>query len=230
MICRNQIANFAFTTSTTNNWKPIAMPNLNYIMLAVLTLCHSIHADAQEFRLTAPANWGGETITLPPGFAKDMSLKGVEHIRFAPGMMDAQSDTFFCYAFAFELQSQPKLTEETVKAEFLKYYRGLSKAVLNGKPPEKDFAEFGMELEVSSPSSKKPGDTDTATVEYVGKLEWVEPFATKKSQQLNVEIRTWSSGDRNYLFASVSPQKRDAAIWLQLRKIRDDYIQSLNKR
>lgn len=42
-------------------------------------------------KLTAPKDWGGETIKLPPGFAPDMKLKGSEHIRFAPGMIHAST-------------------------------------------------------------------------------------------------------------------------------------------
>ncbi|MBI3866583.1 MAG: hypothetical protein HY290_32275, partial [Planctomycetia bacterium] len=67
--------------------------------------------DPKAPRLAAPEGWGGETIALPPGFAPDMKLKGSEHIRFAPGMMKAESDSFFSYAFVFELESKPELTE-----------------------------------------------------------------------------------------------------------------------
>lgn len=185
--------------------------------------------NAQDYRLDAPAAWGGETIQLPPGFAKDMLLQGVEHIRFAPGMMDPQSETFFCYAFAFELESKPKLTKQTIKSEFLKYYRGLSKAVLNGKRPELPFEnfEFEFELAFAEPNATTAKEAENDVMDYAGKLKWVEPFATKKTQQLNVEIRQWATGDRNYLFASVSPKKRNGGIWKQLHKIRDDYVKSL---
>ena len=177
-------------------------------------------------KLTAPEDWAGETIELPPKFARDMKLKGSEHIRFAPGMMKPASDTFFCYAFVFELQTKPDLTEAVVKDEFLKYYRGLCKAVLNGKLPDVDPSEFTLELQPvksdTTPSpDKKAADTPTL---YTGMLDWVEPFATKKPQKLNLEIRTWAGNDRNYIFACVSPQARDTAIWKQLHAIRDDYL------
>ena len=61
-------------------------------------------------------------------------------------------------------------------------------------------------------------------MQYTGTLDWVEPFATKKRQKLNLEIRTWTRNDRNYIFACVSPQARDAVIWKQLHTIRDDYL------
>ena len=177
-------------------------------------------------KLAAPEGWGGETIELPPGFAPDMKLKGSEHIRFAPGMMKPASDSFFCYAFVFELEPKPVLTEAVVKDEFLKYYRGLCKAVLNGKLPDVDPSEFTLELKRPKSDAKPSSDekaADTPTL-YTGTLDWVEPFATKKPQKLNLEIRTWARNDRNYIFACVSPQARDAAIWKQLHAIRDDYL------
>ncbi len=98
--------------------------------------------EPSSFKLAAPTGWGGETIALPPGFAPDMKLQGSEHIRFAPGMMKPESDSFFSYAFVFDLQPQPIVTETVVKEEFLKYYRGLCKAVLNGKLPDVDPSAF----------------------------------------------------------------------------------------
>jgi hypothetical protein len=172
--------------------------------------------------LAAPEDWTGETFSLPPGFAPDMKLKGTEHVRFAPGMMKPASDSFFCYAFVFELESQPALTEAVVKEEFLKYYRGLCKAVLQGKLPDVDPSEFTLELQLVKSDTEPASDPKTA--EYTGTLNWVEPFATKKSQKLNLEVQTWARKDRNYLFACVSPQARDAAIWKQLHAIRNDYL------
>ena len=175
--------------------------------------------------------WSGETIELPPGFAPDMKLKGHEHIRFAPGMMKSASDTFFSYAFVFELSPKPDLTEAVVKDEFLKYYRGLCKAVLNGKLPDVDPSDFTLELQRGKPDPKAAKDdqaADTPTL-YTGKLDWVEPFATKKRQKLNLEIQIWTKSEHNYIFACVSPQPVDTAIWKQLHEIRDDYLKTQNK-
>jgi hypothetical protein len=91
-----------------------------FVVSLLLSGTLSFADEPGSFKLAAPAGWGGETIELPPGFAPDMKLKGSEHIRFAPGMMNPASDSFFCYAFVFELQPQPVLTENIVKDEFLK--------------------------------------------------------------------------------------------------------------
>lgn len=181
---------------------------------------------AKATELSAPNGWTGETIALPPGFAPEMKLKGTEHVRFAPGMMKADSDSFFCYAFVFELEQQPALTEAVMKEEFLKYYRGLCKAVLRGKIPEVDPAAFTLELQRDKTGTAAPSDPKTADqpVVYKGTLDWVEPFATKKPQKLNLEIQTGSRNDRNYVFVCVSPQARESPIWKQLHGIRDDYL------
>ena len=182
--------------------------------------------ETNPVKLAAPEGWVGETIALPPGFAPDMKLKGSEHIRFAPGMMKPTSDSFFSYAFVFELQSKPDLTEAVVKDEFLKYYRGLCKSVLNGKVPDVDPAAFTLELSRVKFDTKPSSDEKVADapILYTGTLDWVEPFATKKPQKLKLELRTWARSDRNYIFACVSPHARDTAIWQQLHAIRDDYL------
>jgi hypothetical protein len=200
---------------------------LRIFALSLLMSATLIASDeAQTEKLVAPADWGGETIKLPPGFAPDMKLKGIEHIRFAPGMMKSDSNSFFSYAFVFELQPKPILTEAVVKDEFLTYYRGLCQAVLGGQYPDVDPAKFRLELKrVKSAAKPSSGEKSTGTSKrYTGTLDWVEPFATKKPQKLNLEIRTWAKKDRNYIFVCVSPQARDAAIWKQLHKIRDGYL------
>ena len=108
-------------------------------MLRTVAICLLMSAavcgaeEPNSAKLVAPEGWTGETIELPPGFAPNLKLKGSEHIRFAPGMFKPASDSFFSYAFVFELQPKPELTEAVVKEEFLKYYRGLCLAVLGEK-------------------------------------------------------------------------------------------------
>ncbi|MFP8871137.1 MAG: hypothetical protein VCB43_06785, partial [Myxococcota bacterium] len=104
------------------------------------------------------------------------------------------------------------------KEEFLKYYRGLSTAVLGGKLPDLDPSTFTLKLRRVDDKAARD------SILYVGTLDWIEPFATKKHQQLNLEIRTWATGKQNFLFACVSPQKRSATIWVELHKIQDGYL------
>ncbi|MDG1897119.1 MAG: hypothetical protein P8J37_19665 [Fuerstiella sp.] len=197
---------------------------IRLVAVSVFFLGAGVLADENgSFALAAPSGWGGETISLPPGFAPNMKLKGVEHIRFAPGMMQPESDSFFCYAFVFELAEKPGLTKAVVRDEFREYYRGLCTAVLRGQVPDVDPSKFTLQLKQVESAATASDDQKTAT-RYHGTLNWVEPFATKKPQKLNLEIRTWSRKGHNYLFACVSPQKKDAVIWKQLHTIRDGYL------
>src|SRR4051812_23762235 len=81
-------------------------------------------ADEKE-KLVLHTDWKGERIELPPGFAPRMTLRGVEEIRFAPGMFDARADSFFTYAFVFSVPKNQALTQEVMQSEILIYYRGL---------------------------------------------------------------------------------------------------------
>lgn len=197
------------------------------LAVSLLLSCWLGFADEPvRFQLAAPDDWGGETIELPPQFAPGMKLNGSEHIRFAPGMMKPSSESFFSYAFVFDLDSKPALTEEVLKEEFLKYYRGLCTTVLNGKAPDVDPSKFTLELKrVKLDAKTTDGEPSAAKfTRYTGTLDWVEPFATRKPQKLNLEIQVWSKLDRNYLFVCVSPQSADKPIWKQLHTIRDDYL------
>jgi len=200
---------------------------LRFLAISLLMSGQLWAADAPApFKLAAPAEWCGETIKLPPGFAPDMKLSGLEHIRFAPGMMKPASDSFFSYAFVFELEPMLALTDSVIEVEFLKYYRGLCKTVLKGKLPEVDTSEFKMTLKRDTSAAKPSPDKVTAETptQYTATLDWVEPFATKKPQKLNLEIWTWTKNDRNYVFACVSPQAMNSPIWQQLRTIRADFL------
>ena len=129
----------------------------NHIFTVILLMAGAFLAadEPRPAKLVAPAGWGGETIQLPPGFSPEMKLKGSEHIRFAPGMMNPESDTFFSYTFVFELEPKPELTEAVIKEELLKYYRGLCKAVLNGEIPNLDLSGFMLQLDLKQATSSR---------------------------------------------------------------------------
>ena len=81
------------------------MSKMNHIAwVVVLAIWNSAWAaDPPEIQIKAPKAWRSETIKLPPAFAPDMTLTGVEEIRFAPGMFQADSDSFFSYFLVFVL-------------------------------------------------------------------------------------------------------------------------------
>jgi hypothetical protein len=165
--------------------------------------------DDVTITLKAPKGWSGETLKLPPGFARDMKLKGIEEIRFAPGMFKPDTETFFSYAFVFWLPGDKPLEADTIHSEIMTYYRGLATAVSKG-----EIKADGFKLKLE-PVKKQES-------EWVGTLEWVEPFQTRKAQTLRFEIsqRQLSDPDARLLSIAVSPQQdQKHAVWKDLRDI-----------
>lgn len=171
--------------------------------------------------LVAPKGWRGETIQVPPAFAKNMKLNGVEKIRFAPGMFKPDAKDFFSYVLVFRLDAEPELTRAVLERELLAYYRGLATAVGRGKIKTDGFSFSIRPVEGAS--------TKTNVANYVAVLEWIEPFATSKSQTLNCELRIWkaATNNRNWIFMSVSPHDSDDPIWNVMHRIRDEFLEAL---
>ncbi|MEM7015557.1 MAG: hypothetical protein AAF585_29205 [Verrucomicrobiota bacterium] len=184
-------------------------------LLLLIAACFALPAAAETKFLFKTENWRGEQILLPPGFAPTMKWKGIEDIRFAPGMFDADSESFFSYALVFLLDEDADISTEGVHEQVLMYYQGLSTAVLKGKGQTTDVSKFELKL----------GEPETAddVTNIDGTLDWVEPFATQNQQKLNLQIRIWKHGDKPALFFIVSPQGKDHAIWTELEEIRDTF-------
>ena len=214
------------------------MKNISHFILLTFAIsfdgvgAHSQALDAKvaaEEKLVFKTDWKGERITLPPSFAPEMELKGIEVIRFAPGMFDVKSDSFFSYAFVFSVSADQKLTQEVIRKETLTYYRGLSKNVLKGKGVEVDASKFTFALDKATAVKEVPESVTKPELvtQYSGKLEWVEPFATAKAQTLHFEIQTWADSDtgRNYLLVCTSPRAPGETdpVWKELRGIRRSF-------
>ena len=179
---------------------------------------------AEDFRFDTAEGWKKERISLPPPFAPDMKLKGLEELRFAPGMFQAQSDSYFSYVFVFQVEDKPELTLEVMEKELLAYYRGLAGAVLNSRTLSADTNAFTLKLTEAGAIDEAPKPPQTPK-QYTGDLMWVEPFVTGKPQTLHLEIETWKRGDSNhrYMFVCVSPKPKTATIWRQMREIRTSF-------
>jgi len=183
-------------------------------------------ADETKEKIVLHTDWKGERIELPPRFAPAMTLKGIEEIRFAPGMFNAKSDSFFTYAFVFSVPKSQELTPEVIQREMLAYYRGLAESVLKSKGKSAAVDKFAFKLEEAKEATGTPEKIPASTkvIQYIGELNWVEPFATAQPQVLHFEIQSWADPVtvRNYLFVCTSPRARGEAdvVWKELREIR----------
>lgn len=195
--------------------------NINMLVwLLFATLAASAFAQKADFEYDTPEGWRSETMKLPLPFAPDMKFRGLDELRFAPGMFKSDRDDFFTYMFVMSLEPGQEVTEQVIKKEFLAYYRGIAKVV--GKQAKDDVAKFSLAMKKNPKASKTPKDVQEP-VEYHAELTWVEPFVTRKSHELKLEIQSFSfaDSDRDYLFVCASPQPRTHDIWTKMRGFRE---------
>ena len=171
---------------------------------------------------TGEPAWAGERIELPPGFAPSLGWKGVEQIRFAPGMFEAEAKDFFSYILVFLLEPKTGTSETDLKRELLTYFKGLSEAVMKGKNRSVDTSTFSFSLTKTNTLEDTPAKANNVTA-YTASLTWIEPFATEKSQTLHFEIHCWEHLSQPVVLSCVSPLARTHAYWTQLREIRKKF-------
>jgi hypothetical protein len=186
---------------------------IHIALLASLTFTAAT-AETVEVDFTMNTNWRGEVIKLPPSFAPDMKTKGVEDIRFAPGMFKPDHEDFFSYLFVINSTTGQKFTDEKfLHSELLAYYKGLAKSVSRGAIDPRDFKLKLLRSKIF----------DDEKANFQGTLDWVEPFKTQKAQTLNFDLRITETNGTEYLFVCVSPQKSSHEIWKELFKVRDSF-------
>ncbi len=177
-------------------------------------------------QLNAPKEWRGERIKLPPEFAPNMKLRGIEEIRFAPGMFDATSPSFFSYVFVLHLPEQAPPGTKAIEHDILAYYQGLAKAVGEGRELTIDTKTFKLEEAPKlpqSPNQVRVDKNDFPVKSFV--LSWTEPFVTGKPQKLHLEIVSgqYPGTKDSFVYVCASPADKSTKIWTQMRDIRSGY-------
>lgn len=204
----------------------LPLPALAALLLAGLSPILTARAAEPVFQFdTGSPAWRGERIALPPGFARDLGWTGVEEIRFAPGMFEAEAPDFFSYLLVFHLAPDSDVSEAGVKRELLVYYRGLASAVMSGKEKTVDTTGFKVTLARAEGTSAPAAPDAAAKAEgWTGTLDWIEPFATEKPQKLHLEVHVWKEGEHPVVLSCVSPvDPSGGAVWPALRAIRKSF-------
>lgn len=169
------------------------------------------------FNWPLPTGWRAETIPFPLGFAPTIPHRGVEELRFAPGMFEAGSEDFWTYAFVWWLEGDVALDADTLNEELALYFEGLSAAV---EGPDFD-AERAKVVAQLAPA---PADDATRT-RWRGTVSSYDAFATQARIELQVEVERYrcEAQDRTVAMFSISPQPRGHAVWSELASIVDSF-------
>ena len=178
---------------------------------------------AATFRWPVAEGWKSETIPFPLEFAKDLPYKGVEELRFSPGMFKSDADSFWSYAFVWWLDGHPPLDAHELQDDLQRYFAGLSTEVGKEKGFTFDPKHFQASLKAEGSTPAKHGHAIHA---YTGTVKTYDAFVTGKPIVLNVEVWVWdcnAAGKRAALVLA-SPKDHDAPIWKSLETRRDEFV------
>ncbi len=82
------------------------MKNIAAAFAFLMTVAGGLRAqNAKPEFLKGPTTWEFERFALPPGFSQNFPYKGVEELRFSPGMFKKDSVSYFSYAFVARLDN-----------------------------------------------------------------------------------------------------------------------------
>ncbi|MEI9911033.1 MAG: hypothetical protein WDO71_15965 [Bacteroidota bacterium] len=178
-------------------------------MLAFLLfiVSFSIAAQAQEHKpelLKEPANWAFERFVLPPSFALGISYKGVEELRFSPGMFSKDSTDYFTYAFVAQLDDVTAISQNDINDYLLKYFKGLCSATARDRKLIIDTTR------ITAATERKKG-TAANEIIYNASVNVFGVFVDGAPVKVNIEVKalTGTGAKKTYLIFIVSPREEN---------------------
>lgn len=191
-------------------------------LLTVLAyLIFSTGLEAQQPKpqlLKEPAAWEFERFALPPSFAPDFPYKGVEELRFSPGMFKKDSADYFTYAFAAQLDNTATISQKEVQDYLLRYFKGLCAATAKDRKLVVDTSKVTVSL------AKKTSMPATETI-YHAVLHVFGVFADGAPVALHAEIKvlTDAAAAETWLVFIASPQAKTGKAWKTLYHIQKTF-------
>jgi len=161
------------------------------------------------FDMPVPEGWRTETIPFPLEFAPDLPYTGLEELRFAPGMFNADSEELWSYAFVWWIGEAEPVDTDSLSRHLEEYFRGLAHAVGESRGVEIGDATFEAAL------------SENGLIGFRGRAETFDAFVTREQISLNVGgglVECATQGHRAVLFA-LSPQPFDHPVWKTLASI-----------
>lgn len=180
--------------------------------LALLALVSS-SLDDDPLLPPAPEGWTYERLDLPLAFAPDLPYRGYEELLFAPGMFEADAPGYFSYVATFRLEGDADLTTASVDHLLTEYYVGLCKGVAQSRQLELDFDAMGVDV-------VDDGER------FIAEVRMFDAFVTGGPLTLRFELDVHPKPEQTELFGIASPAAQDAAIWEELRGLREKWYET----
>lgn len=175
-----------------------------------------------------PAGWRSETIPFPLEFAPALAHRGVEELRFAPGMFDPAAPGYWSYAFVWWLEDQAPQDAASLAAELTDYFRGLLTSVAadraeaaakEGQPAPAALDASALSSTVGATVSAEP---DAAGWQrFSGAATVLDAFGDGRRVVLRLVLaqRNFSALGRRAVLVLASPAAADQPIWRQLEEV-----------
>jgi hypothetical protein len=167
--------------------------------------------------LTAPDNWRQETFDFPLAFAPAIGLEGKEFVRFSPGWSSFASERGFSYVFLWDVKevAGPALTVNGLEFALRSYFDGLMTTAAEARKIEAGTTPTQVDLH---PMKEVAGWSES----HAGAVHTWNAFAKGEPLRLNIEVtKRPCPNARVQLFFALSKAQRSAAIWDELRAIRE---------
>ncbi|MEP7373050.1 MAG: hypothetical protein ABI675_06630 [Chitinophagaceae bacterium] len=168
------------------------------------------------YRLIIPAGWTTEHFSLPPGFAPQLTYKGVEDIRFAPGWGDSKSDEHWSYCFLWWLEGSPKIDAAILQVNLKAYYEGLVSGNIADVPANKLIPISALVKKIMTAT----GDTETfnATISMLD-------YHTRQPMVLNclIHVKECNTQKHTVLYFEASPKTLTHPVWKKMHLIGDSF-------
>ena len=188
------------------------------IVIAAIIMSEALFAQNQTAQLLKqPANWQFERFALPPEFAPNIPYKGVEELRFSPGMFVKDSAGYFTYAFVAELDNINSISQDNIKDYLFEYFKGLCSSTAKQRKLSIDTSK----ITVSSDKNASAGKD----AHYNATLDIFGVFADGAPVRLDMEIKVMNdkAASKIYLVFIGSPLNKSDEVWAKLRSIQNNF-------
>ena len=167
------------------------------------------------FHMPVPEGWRTETIPFPLAFAPSIEIEGLEELRFAPGMFDAEAVDYWTYAFVWWVPLETTLDAKTMQSDLKIYFDGLVNAVAEARDFDVGDEQATVEIRAAEDAESR----------FTGTARTLDAFATREMVTLNMQIDMWQcpQQDRRVVFFALSPQPMQHEVWKTLTTIRTGF-------
>ena len=166
------------------------------------------------YNLLIPIGWNIERFSLPPDFAPQIRLQGVEDLRFTPGWGDTTSEDHWSYAFLWWLDGSVRVDEISLQENLKAYYTGL---VDRNIPIRKIPANKLVTIDAVV---KKIKTTSNDSETFSGTIKILD-YIAQKPITLNciIHVKGCKTESHTPIFFEISPKPFGQTIWKEFDKI-----------